>query len=170
LLERAVSRERQLRVRLLAWDFSMVYALERDLTPLFSTGWHRHRRVDFRLDNQHPFVASHHQEIVVVDDALAFVGGLDIAKDRWDASEHRCDDPRRRDPAGRPYPPFHDVQMAVDGAAAAALGDLVRERWQRATGKRVASLANGDFDPWPGSLTPDFWWWTIDCCVWARRT
>jgi phospholipase D1/2 len=35
--------------------------------------------------------------------------------------------------AGTPYPPFHDIMMAVDGPAARALGDLLRERWQRAT-------------------------------------
>jgi uncharacterized membrane protein YdjX (TVP38/TMEM64 family)/phosphatidylserine/phosphatidylglycerophosphate/cardiolipin synthase-like enzyme len=35
--------------------------------------------------------------------------------------------------AGAPYPPFHDIMMAVEGPAARALGDLLRDRWQRAT-------------------------------------
>jgi phosphatidylserine/phosphatidylglycerophosphate/cardiolipin synthase-like enzyme len=34
--------------------------------------------------------------------------------------------------------PLHDVQMAVDGEAAAALGELARERWRRATGRPSA--------------------------------
>jgi phosphatidylserine/phosphatidylglycerophosphate/cardiolipin synthase-like enzyme len=28
--------------------------------------------------------ASHHPKIVVIDDAIAFVGGLDLARGRWD--------------------------------------------------------------------------------------
>ncbi|MGH8240354.1 MAG: VTT domain-containing protein, partial [Steroidobacteraceae bacterium] len=35
--------------------------------------------------------------------------------------------------AGAPYPPFHDIMMAVEGPAARALGDLLRDRWRRAT-------------------------------------
>jgi uncharacterized membrane protein YdjX (TVP38/TMEM64 family) len=109
----------------------------------------------FRFDGNHPVGASHHQKIVVVDDAVAFVGGIDLAKSRWDTPEHRARDPRRVDPLGRSYPPRHDVQMAVDGPAAAALGDLVRERWYRATGDRLKPPEKGDVDPWPPDLTAD---------------
>jgi hypothetical protein len=31
----------------------------------------------------------------VIDDRLAFVGGLDLTSKRWDMPEHRPDDPRR---------------------------------------------------------------------------
>lgn len=31
-----------------------------------------------------PAGAAHHQKIVVIDDALAFYGGIDITTDRWD--------------------------------------------------------------------------------------
>ena len=47
-----------------------------------------------------------------------------------------CD---RVDPNGRPYPPIHDVQMMVDGEAAAALDEIVRARWQAATGEHPAA-------------------------------
>jgi phosphatidylserine/phosphatidylglycerophosphate/cardiolipin synthase-like enzyme/uncharacterized membrane protein YdjX (TVP38/TMEM64 family) len=117
-------------------------------------GWRTHRRLDFRLDGEHPLGASHHQKIVVVDDAVAFVGGLDLTVNRWDTSDHSPVDPRRVDPGGRSYPPFHDVQVAVSGPAAAALGTLARERWWRATGERLAApRAAGD--PWPPRLAPD---------------
>jgi phospholipase D1/2 len=65
---------------------------------------------------------------------VAFVGGLDIAKHRWDTSDHALLDPWRVDSLGRSYPPYHDVQLTVDNEAAVALGDLIRERWRRATG------------------------------------
>jgi uncharacterized membrane protein YdjX (TVP38/TMEM64 family) len=45
--------------------------------------------------------------------------------------------------------------MAVEGPAARALGELVRERWRRATGQKLrAPAASGDV--WPESLVPDF--------------
>ncbi|MFW6147933.1 MAG: VTT domain-containing protein, partial [Thermodesulfobacteriota bacterium] len=73
----------------------------------------------------------------------------------WDTPHHSPDDPRRVDPAGNPYAPFHDVQMAVDGAAAAALGELVRERWRRGTEKPIIPAAQAEYDPWPAELPVD---------------
>lgn len=145
-------KRRGLQVHLLDWDFAMLYAADRELLPRLKLGWRTRRRVHFELDGAHPVGASHHQKIVVVDDAIAFVGGLDMTHCRWDTPEHRADDPRRRHPSGDSCTAFHDVQMAVDGAAAAALGELARERWRRATGKSIRPPAEQDADPWPPSL------------------
>jgi phospholipase D1/2 len=154
-LNALASRRRRLRVYVLNWDFAMVFALEREPLPMLKLGRWTHRKVHFRFDGQHPVWASHHQKIVVVDDAVAFVGGMDLALRRWDTPEHKADDPRRVDPRGQPYPPMHDVQMAVDGEAAAALGELVRERWRRATGRQVDAVCRPESDPWPSDLPPD---------------
>lgn len=154
-LNAVLSRRRSLRAYLLEWDFAMIFALDRELLPLFGIGWPTHQRLDFRLDSHHPAGGSHHQKIAVIDDAVAFVGGLDFSKCYWDTSEHRAHEPRRVDPGGRPYFPFHDVQMAVDGEAAAALGELARERWRRATGQRLQAPKVRDSDPWPSDLEPD---------------
>lgn len=154
LLDAAVRRRPGLHVHLLAWDYAMLYTLERELLPSLRFGAQTHRRVHFALDGQHPPTASHHQKLVVVDDALAFCGGLDLTAGRWDTREHRPDDPRRDDPGSGAYAPFHDVQVAVDGAAAAALGQLVRERWRHGTGKRLRPPPPGS-DAWPARLAPD---------------
>ncbi len=155
-LDALARRRRTLRIHVVNWDFAMLYALGRELLPIYTLGWRTHRRLHFCLDDKHPLGASHHQKIVVVDDALAFVGGLDLTIRRWDTPEHRPDDPRRVDPAGDPYVPFHDIQMMVDGAAAAALGELVRERWRRAAGRDpdVAGPSAGG-DLWPATIAPD---------------
>ena len=79
----------------------------------------------------------------MVDDALAFSGGLDLTTRRWDTREHRLDDPRRVDLAGAPYPPFHDVQAMVDGKAAPALAELARERWARGACERAPPIQPG---------------------------
>ena len=99
--------------------------------------------------------ASHHQKIVVMDDAVAFFGGIDVTIRRWDTTAHRLDDPRRVDPAGVPYGPFHDVQAMMDGDAARALGDLARARWMRGACERATPVCPVG-DPWPASTTPDF--------------
>jgi len=154
-LKAVISRRKDLHIHILIWDFVVIYALDRELFPAIKLDWQVPRRLHFRFDGNHPVGASHHQKIVVVDDAVAFVGGIDLAKSRWDTPEHRARNPRRVDPLGRSYPPRHDVQMAVDGPAAAALGDLVRERWYRATGDRLKPPEKGDVDPWPPDLTAD---------------
>ncbi len=150
-----VAKQRAVDVFVLSWDFAMIYLLEREPFPLYALNWKTHSRVRFHMDDRHPLGASQHQKLVVVDDAIAFCGGLDLSKWRWDTPEHRIDDERRVDPDGKPYPPFHDVQMLVDGDAAAALGELTRERWLRATGDEIP-VKNGAAgpDPWPESLQP----------------
>src|SRR5690606_34502287 len=120
----------------------------RELLPTLRFGWNGNGRIHFALDSAHPPGASHHQKLVVIDDQVAFLGGLDLTVHRWDTPEHRDGDPRRVLPDGTPYPPFHDIQVAVEGDAAAAIGELVRARWQRATGerRRAPQVATS---PWP---------------------
>jgi phosphatidylserine/phosphatidylglycerophosphate/cardiolipin synthase-like enzyme/uncharacterized membrane protein YdjX (TVP38/TMEM64 family) len=153
LLDALVRRRRDLRVFVLAWDFALFYWPEREALRAYRFVKRTHRRVRFCFDAEHPIGASHHQKLVVIDDSVAFAGGLDLASGRWDRRAHAAQEPRRIDPNRRSYPPFHDVQMAVDGSAAAALGELARERWRRATGRRLKRVL-GDHDPWPEHLEP----------------
>lgn len=155
-LRAAAARRRTLHIHVLVWDFAMVYALEREWLPHFKLQWRGHRRLHVQMDDQHPVGSCHHQKIVVVDDRVAFVGGLDLTRSRWDTPEHRPDDPRRLDATGARYPPFHDIQMMASGEAARSLGELARERWHRATGKQAKAPATSpSSDPWPGWVRPD---------------
>jgi len=156
-LDALAARRRDLHIYVLDWDFAMLYALDREFLPIYSLGWRTHRHLHFQLDDHHPPGASHHQKIVVIDDALAFVGGIDLTKGRWDTSEHAADDPRRRGPEGKPYTPFHDVQLIVDGFAASALGELARRRWRRANGRTpLPDASPGARVPWPDGVGADF--------------
>ena len=155
-LDALTRRQRGLHVYVLDWDFTMLYAADREMLPMYKLGWRTHRRVRFHLDDTHPVGASHHQKIVVIDDAVAFVGGLDLTSARLDTPAHAPDDPCRRTGNGGTYAPFHDVQLMVDGDAAAALGELARERWRRATGTAVRpARAEPRTDPWPDAVEPD---------------
>jgi len=155
-LNSLVKRRKGLHIHVLDWDYAMVFAPDREWLPSYQMDWTTHRRLHFRLDSRHPVGASHHQKIVVVDDRVAFVGGLDFALGRWDSSEHRPDDPRRRDIDSTIPQPYHDVQLMVSGAISEAIGELARERWRMATGQnlRVPESA-GDNDPWPGDIDAD---------------
>jgi phospholipase D1/2 len=143
-----------LHVHLLLWDYSLLYAGERELLPRLSLGWRTPERVTLCIDNSVPFGSSQHQKIVVVDDAVAFSGGLDLTIRRWDTTAHSAENRQRVDPSGHPYRPFHDVQMMVDGAAARALAQLARERWCRANGGEPRIEPHGD--PWPEAVRADF--------------
>ncbi len=141
-----------LEVRVLIWDYPVIFAKGREISPVYGLGWRPHRHVHVHYDDCFPIGAALHQKLVIIDGALAFCGGLDLTRSRWDTPEHLPADPRRVDDDGEePYPPFHDVMMAVDGDAARVLESIVLERWLDATGQYVAPASTVS-DPWPASL------------------
>jgi len=154
LLAALTERRPGLDVRLLLWDYAMLYALEREPLPRVQLDWTSPPQISLCLDGSLPVAASHHQKLVVVDDAVAFCGGLDLTIRRWDTPGHDPDDARRVDPKGQPYAPFHDAQLVVDGDAAAALAELARERWA-AAGNVPLEPIRAENDPWPPDLDPD---------------
>lgn len=148
-----VQRRRGLRIYVLNWDYPMVFSGNRELRPIYGLGWQPRRRVLVRYDNTHPAGGSQHQKIVVIDDAVAFCGGMDLTARRWDCSSHNARD-ERRTWDGNAYPPFHDVMTLVDGDAAKALAQVARARWLGATGRSIPATAR-QADPWPPKVTPD---------------
>jgi len=154
-LKALIECRRGLEVYILNWDFAMLYAPGREVLPIYTLGWQSHRHLHFYLDGRHPVGASHHQKIVVIDDAVAFVGGMDLAQERWDTPDHTPNASYRHRSNGQAYAPVHDVQMMVDGDAAAALGALARERWRYATGCDIPAGSHAGIDPWPPSIMAD---------------
>jgi phospholipase D1/2 len=152
-----VKRRHGLHIYILDWDFPMIYAKDREAPIMvrLGWGWKPHRNVHLRLDNTHPPGGSHHQKIVVIDDAIAFCGGLDLTCQRWDTNEHAPCEPHRV-VGGKPYPPFHDLMVAVDGEAARELGRIARKRWCCAAGDEIPMVHATD-DPWPPEFKPDLY-------------
>jgi phosphatidylserine/phosphatidylglycerophosphate/cardiolipin synthase-like enzyme len=72
----------------------------------------------------------HHEKLIVVDDSLGFVGGIDLtdlAGDRYDTSGH---------------PPrgglgWHDAACRIEGPAVGDVVDHFRMRWLETTGQRL---------------------------------
>ena len=144
-----------LQLYLLRWDFGALKALFRGTTPVTVARWALHKRINVKLDGAHPFGGSHHQKIAVIDDCLAFCGGIDITCHRWDTRDHLDDDPRRVEPFHGPYMPWHDATMAITGPAAEALDELARERWRCAGGEALPEIKR-DAKLWLNGVEPHF--------------
>jgi phosphatidylserine/phosphatidylglycerophosphate/cardiolipin synthase-like enzyme len=90
----------------------------------------RGSRVVCALDPHERTMHCHHEKIVIVDDEIAYVGGLDItslAGDRFDSSEH----------AERGSLGWHDVAVRLRGPVVADVAQHFADRWLQNTGERV---------------------------------
>lgn len=151
-----VDRTPELQVYLLRWDIGAVKTLLRGGTTIAAlVRWARHPRIHVKLDGAHPVGASHHQKIVVVDDCMAFCGGIDMTINRWDTRDHCHAWDRRVGPDGEPYGPWHDATTALAGPVATALGGLGRSRWRTAGGGALEPVFRRS-DCWPLSIEPQF--------------
>ena len=148
-------RRPDLKINLLIWNMGFLKTLARGLSIFTLLRWRMARHVSIRFDSKHPIGATHHQKILVIDDSLAMCGGIDMTSDRWDTPEHRDSDERRRRPSGRRYMPWHDTSAVIEGDAAAALGELARERWKRATDRDLPVPARHQ-GLWPDFIDPLF--------------
>jgi phospholipase D1/2 len=150
-----VARRRPgLRCYILIWDYAALYTLERDPLTRWRLRWKTPRRVTFGFDDHIPFGGSHHQKVVVIDDQLAFCGGIDLTGHRWDTSAHRVDEPARTS-GGEPYAPYHEVHTMATGAIAASLGVLARDRWRALGEKPMPPVRPSTHDLWPSEIVPD---------------
>jgi phosphatidylserine/phosphatidylglycerophosphate/cardiolipin synthase-like enzyme len=143
------------RITILQWQFG---AIKKLLMPraMWDLGrWAATRAIKFKFDGAHPPGCSHHQKIAIIDDSLAVCGGIDLASGRWDTPEHDHDDPLRKHPDGKPYQPWHDITMLVDGDAAFALSELARDRWAVAGGTDLPPPRRYDAC-WPDDVNVDF--------------
>ncbi|MFZ5895188.1 MAG: phospholipase D-like domain-containing protein [Myxococcota bacterium] len=150
-LEALCQRRPELRIYILAWDFSFVYALEREWLQDLKFATQTSDAIRFEFDTHPRYYASHHQKFVVVDGVLGFVGGMDICDERWDDRSHVAGDPLRLNAAGEPCRPNHEVQSAVVGDAAGVLSELFCQRWHAACGEQLllpapTPGASSDFD------------------------
>ena len=154
-LDALVRERRDLHVYILSWDFNLVYAFEREPLPGVQLGWKTHRRIQVLPGQQPPGRC-----VPAPEDCGR---GRRHCLLRRPGSDHpalgharasACSTRARVDHHGVPYPPFHDIQLLVDGPAAKALAELARERWFRRTGERIPPTPV-DADPWPCEVQPD---------------
>lgn len=115
------------------------------------------------LDQRVRFGGSHHQKLVVIrhrdhpERDVAFAGGIDLCHSRRDDGTHRGD--RQAQRMSKPYgqrPPWHDVQLRLQGPAVGALDTTFRERWNDPAPLDMLSPIAWVMDKLRGAdLTPD---------------
>lgn len=87
-------------------------------------------RIRCALDAHERPLHCHHEKTIVVDDRVAFVGGIDLTHesgDRFDSSDHQA-----RGRIG-----WHDVAALVRGPAVPDVADHFRLRWHEVTGESL---------------------------------
>jgi phospholipase D1/2 len=138
LLNRLCEKNPELEIYILAWDFHVVFSLEREWMQLLYFEWATNHRLHFRFDDTQAAQGAHHQKFVVIDRSISFVGGIDLCEARWDDRRHLQQNPSRLS-HGAPVKPYHDVQAFLVGCEGAdILRELFADRWARTEGPEVA--------------------------------
>jgi phosphatidylserine/phosphatidylglycerophosphate/cardiolipin synthase-like enzyme len=106
-------------------------------------GMARHTKIEAHADGCTGFTHCHHEKTIVIDDRLAFVGGIDLTAesgDRFDSVAH----------VARGHLGWHDVASLVRGPAVADVAEHFRMRWHEVTGKTIPPVGGveetGDLD------------------------
>jgi len=79
--------------------------------------------------NRYPYCfGSYHEKVAIIDQKCAFLGGIDLAKMRWDTTCHDGNDDRRRDWNGKRYNPIHDLQFVLTGSIINDIAEFIQKR------------------------------------------
>jgi phosphatidylserine/phosphatidylglycerophosphate/cardiolipin synthase-like enzyme len=119
-------------VRMLAWAGAPLPLFRPSREEMQSI---RERFVDrtairFELDSHERPLHCHHEKTIVIDDRIAFVGGIDLTSesgDRYDTSEH----------PPRVTVGWHDACARLEGPAVADVAAHFAMRWHEVTGEQL---------------------------------
>lgn len=148
---------RSVTIRCLAWIQSTMPGFNRDENVAFVTAVDALPNATAVLDArlEEPMLGSHHQKTSIVRSGgqdWAYVGGIDLALDRWDRSAHdspKMNPPCPQDPARQKehFEGWHDVHCVLQGDAVAQVWQNFKDRWNDTTEPH-------DEDDLPGGAVP----------------
>jgi phosphatidylserine/phosphatidylglycerophosphate/cardiolipin synthase-like enzyme len=126
----------EVEVRVLAWAGAPVplFTPDRRTVRAVADAFPDRPNVRFAVDPHERPLHCHHEKLVIIDDELAFVGGVDLTTlqgDRYDESTHRVRDGLS----------WHDAACALRGPAVADVCDHFALRWRAVTGESLAPAA-----------------------------
>lgn len=90
----------------------------------------RHSKIKSALQSCTGTTHCHHEKTIVIDDRVAFVGGIDLTLDGGDP----YDTPNHRARGGIGW---HDAAVRIEGPAVQDVAEHFRLRWQSATGETL---------------------------------
>src|SRR6476469_2135745 len=91
-------------------------------------------KIECALDANERPMHCHHEKTIVIDDRIAFVGGIDITSqsgDRFDSVHHPA-----RNAIG-----WHDASARIEGPAVADVAEHFRMRWHEVNGEQLAPVS-----------------------------
>ena len=94
----------------------------------------RHSKIKSALDSCAGASHCHHEKTIVIDDRIAYVGGIDLTLDGGDP----YDTPNHRARGGIGW---HDAAVRIEGPAVQDVAEHFRQRWQSASGEAIAHPA-----------------------------
>jgi phosphatidylserine/phosphatidylglycerophosphate/cardiolipin synthase-like enzyme len=119
-------------VRVLAWAGAPVpvFRPSRRAVRVMRDELCRGTNIHCALDAHERPLHCHHEKTIVIDDRVAFVGGIDLTAengDRFDSSDH----------IARAAVGWHDVSTRIEGPAVADVSEHFRMRWREVTGAKL---------------------------------
>ena len=126
----------RLEVRLLMWagaPLPLFRPSRRDMRAV-QAELTRGTRIQCRLDAKERPMHCHHEKTIVIDDRVAFVGGIDLTSesgDRFDLNDH----------PPRSHVGWHDAAARIEGPAVADVAEHFRMRWHEVSGERLPPVA-----------------------------
>lgn len=128
--------ERGVRTRVLLWrgaPLPVIHPSRAD-NAAAARGFNAIDGVTCALDAHEYLLDCRHEKLLIVDDEIAFVGGLDLTalrSDRWDTTGHPP-----RDSDG-----WHDAAVRATGPVVADVVEHFGQRWGEVTGERLPASA-----------------------------
>ena len=93
----------------------------------------KNTKIECALDARERPMHCHHEKTIVIDDRIAFVGGIDLTSesgDRYDTNDHPA-----RSEVG-----WHDACARIEGPAVGDVAEHFRLRWHEVTGEALAPV------------------------------
>ena len=119
-------------VRLIAWAGAPLplFKPSRKEVRAMRDALARGTRIHAALDDRERPMHCHHEKAIVIDDSVAYVGGIDLtslAGNRWDTPHHPA-----RGELG-----WHDASVRIEGPLVADVRSHLALRWHEVTGERL---------------------------------
>jgi phosphatidylserine/phosphatidylglycerophosphate/cardiolipin synthase-like enzyme len=92
-----------------------------------------HTKIECALDANERPLHCHHEKTIVIDDRVAFVGGIDLTSESGDRFDNHGHPPRAN--VG-----WHDACARLEGPAVADVAEHFRMRWHEVTGNTLAPV------------------------------
>ncbi len=131
---------RKVKVRVLLWAGAPLphpFRPNRNDMKALSESLAAQSAIEVALDSRERPLHCHHEKVVIVDDEVAFVGGMDLTTlsgDRYDTSEH----PMRGDIG------WHDLMTELRGPVVSDVAEHFAMRWREVTDEEVPFTTSVD--------------------------